>query len=59
MDRHHKHVLRLVIHLAMEDPSEVKRVIRDLEKNGEIDPGDLDYLVRLAEKWERIGRSRR
>lgn len=59
MGRHFKNVMRLVVQLAMEDPSNVRRLITELEYTGEIEKGDLNYLLRLAEKWEEIAQSNR
>lgn len=59
MGRHFKNVMRLVVQLAMEDPSNVRRLITELEDTGEIEKGDLNYLLRLAEKWEEVAQSNR
>lgn len=50
-----RNVVALVIELAKEDPKLVIEVISTLKATGEIEPGDLDYLEKIADRWNKIG----
>lgn len=52
-------VASLVIQLAKDDPPLVKEVIARLRKSGEIEPDDLVYLDRIADRWIRIAEENR
>lgn len=51
-----KRIAALAIQLAMDDPPLVKSVIARLRKSGEIEPHDLVYLDRIADRWIRIAK---
>jgi hypothetical protein len=54
LSRYHKRIARMVIQLAKEDPVVVKAVIAKLRASGEIEPDDLSYLERIADRWIEI-----
>ena len=54
-----KRIAALVNQLAMDDPPLVKSVIARLRKAGEIEPHDLVYLDRIADRWIRIAKENR
>ena len=54
-----KSIADMVIQLAEDDPPLVKSVIARLRKSGEIEPDDLIYLDRIADRWMRIARENR
>lgn len=56
VDLYRRKIAAMVISLAKEDPHLVKEMIERLKQSGEIEPGDLAYLERIADKWIRIAR---
>ena len=54
-----RRVAATVIELAKDDPSLVKSVIARLRKLGEIEPHDLVYLDRIADRWISIAEGNR
>ncbi|MCB2019449.1 MAG: hypothetical protein KDG44_01470 [Burkholderiaceae bacterium] len=54
-----KRIAAMAIQLAVDDPPLVKSVIARLRKSGEIEPDDLIYLDRIADRWMRIARENR
>lgn len=47
-----KRVAAMAIQLATDDPELVKQVIARLRKSGDIEPDDLVYLDRIADRWD-------
>jgi hypothetical protein len=47
-------VAAVAIRLAKEDPLLVKEVIACLRRTGGIEPDDLTYLERIADRWIKI-----
>lgn len=56
MINHHRLIAKTVVQLAMEDPPMVKAAIARLREQGEIEPDDLVYLDRIADKWMGIAK---
>ena len=54
-----KRVAAMAIQLAKDDPQLVKQVIARLRKSGDIEPDDLVYLDRIADRWISIARENR
>ena len=54
-----KRVAAMAIQLATDDPELVKQVIARLRKSGDIEPDDLVYLDRIADRWINIARENR
>ena len=54
-----KRVAATAIELARDDPELVKLVIARLRSAGDIDPDDLVYLDRIADRWIAIARDNR
>ena len=54
-----KRIAALAIELAKDDPELVKEVIARLRQSGEIEPDDLVYLDRIADRWIRIAEENR
>ena len=54
-----KRIAALAVQLAKDDPLLVKEVIARLRKSGEIEPDDLVYLDRIADRWIRIAEENR
>ena len=52
-------IAALAIELARDDPLLVKEVIARLRQSGEIEPDDLVYLDRIADRWIRIAEENR
>lgn len=52
-------IAAMAIELAMDDPPLVKSVIARLRKLGEIEPHDLVYLDRIADRWISIAEGNR
>lgn len=52
-------ITALAIELARDDPLLVKEVIARLRQSGEIEPDDLVYLDRIADRWIRIAEENR
>ena len=52
-------IAALAIELARDDPLLVKEVIARLRRSGEIEPDDLVYLDRIADRWIRIAEENR
>lgn len=52
-------IAAMAIQLAKDDPQLVKEVIARLRKSGEIEPDDLVYLDRIADRWIRIAEENR
>ena len=56
VDLYRRKIAAMVMTLAREDPHLVKEMIAKLKERGEIEPGDLAYLERIADKWIKIAR---
>ena len=56
IDLYRKRVLALVVEAAKDDPELVLEMIEQLKKSGEIAPGDLVHIERIARKWVKISR---
>ena len=54
-----KRIAAMAIQLATDDPELVKQVIARLRKSGDIEPDDLVYLDRIADRWINIARENR
>jgi hypothetical protein len=52
-------IASVAIQLAKDDPQLVKEVIARLRKSGDIEPDDLVYLDRIADRWIRIAEENR
>lgn len=56
VELYRRKVAAMAIALAKEDPEFLKEVIRRLEAAGEIEPGELAHLERIADRWIAIAR---
>ena len=54
VDRYRKKIAAMVIQLAKDDPKFVREMIQKLKRSGEIEPDDLRYLERIADRWIKI-----
>lgn len=56
MISHDRLIAKTVVRLAMEDPPMVKAAIARLREKGDIEPDDLVYLDRIADRWMGIAK---
>ena len=59
MISHDRLIAKTVVQLAMEDPPMVKAAIARLREQGDIEPDDLVYLDRIADRWISIAEGNR
>ncbi|EPD41065.1 hypothetical protein HMPREF9701_02134 [Delftia acidovorans CCUG 274B] len=51
VDLYRRRIAATVVELARDDPFLVKDVIARLRTTGDIEPDDLAYLERIADRW--------